>query len=157
EVTPELVQRTALEFRRTRELYTEPLTSAWLGEQGLAPEAFFHLMTREARLRWIEAVSEPEIRRHLADQLRAMSCHGRLRARALAKQAALEREGLRAADLAEGGGDDSDEALLRWYFEERLGRPVPADLGGYAERLGFGAPGALLRALRIERWYATRT
>ena len=116
------------------------------------------MMTREARLYWSQAVSEPEVRRHLPDQLRAMSCHGRLHARALAKQAALEREGLRAADLAGGGGggDDGDEALLRWYFEARLGRPVPEDLGGYAERLGFGDPGSLLRAVRIERWYATR-
>jgi hypothetical protein len=159
EVTTELVQRTALAFRRSHGLYSGPLTSAWLDEQGLDPEAFFHMLTREARLRWIEAVSEPEIRRHLADQLRAMSCHGRLHARALAKRAALEREGLVAADLADGGasdGDDSAEALLRWYFEARLGRPVPEDLGGYAERLGYAEPGALLRALRIERWFATR-
>jgi hypothetical protein len=155
EVTTELVQRTATEFRRSRGLYTGPLMSAWLAEQGLDPAAFFHMLKREARLRWIEAVSEPERRRHLADQLRAMSCHGRLHARARAKQAALERAGLRAADLAGGGGGD-DEALLRWYFEARLGRPVPEDLDGYAERLGFGDPGALLRALRIERWYATR-
>jgi hypothetical protein len=35
-------------------------------------------------------------------------------------------------------------------------RPVPEDLGGYAERLGYAEPGALLRALRIERWFATR-
>lgn len=158
EVTTELVQRTALAFRRSHGLYTGPLTSAWLDEQGLDQEAFFHMMRREARLRWVEAVSEPELRRHLADQLRAMGCHGRLHARAVAKRDALEREGLRAADLAgagDGDGDD-DASLLRWYFEARLGRPVPEDLEGYAERLGFGHPAALLRALRIERWYATR-
>ncbi|HWO21313.1 MAG TPA: TfuA-like protein [Kofleriaceae bacterium] len=154
EVTTELVQRTATEFRRAHGLYTGPLTSAWLAEQGLDPETFVHMMKREAKLRWIEAVSEPERRRHLADQLRAMSCHGQLHARALAKQAALARAGLCAADLA--AGDDDDAALLRWYFEARLGRPVPDDVADYAERFGFGDPGALLRALRIERWYATR-
>ena len=153
-VGPELVQRTAIEFRRAHGLYTGPVTSAWLCEQGLDPEAFFHMMTREARLRWTEAVSEPEIRRHLADQLRAMSCHGRLSAHARAKQAALEREALCAAELA-GSSASDDAALWQWYFHERLGKPVPEDLAAYAERFGFGDPGALLRAVRIERWYAT--
>lgn len=154
EVTTEVVQRTAEEFRRSHGLYTGPLTSAWLAEQGLDPEAFFHMLKREAKLRWIRAVSEPELHRHLADQLRAMSCHGRLQAQARAKQAAIERAGLAAADLAAGDGDDA--SLLQWYFEARLGRPIPEDLGAYAERFGFGDPGALLRALRIERWFATR-
>jgi len=153
-VSPELVQRTALEFRRTHGLYTGSVTTAWLADQGLDPESFFQMMTREARLRWTEAVSEPEIRRHLADQLRAMSCHGRLSAHARAKQAALEREALCAAELA-GSSASDDAALWQWYFHERLGKPVPEDLAAYAERFGFGDPGALLRAVRIERWYAT--
>jgi hypothetical protein len=135
------------------ELYTGPLTSSWLQEQGLDPESFFHMMTREARLRWTEAVSEPEIRRHLVDQLRAMSVYGRLHAQARAKQAALEQQGLTPADLA--GGSESDAALWRWYFEERLGRPVPGDLAGHARRLGFTDTDALLRAVRLERWYAS--
>jgi hypothetical protein len=129
--------------------------TAWLREQGLDPEAFFHMMMREARLRWAEAVSEPEVRRHLADQLRAMSCYGRLHARAAAKHAALARTRLSAADLAAGG--ETDEALCRWYFQERLGRPLPDDLAAYAARLGFGDLGALLRAVRLERWYEAAT
>jgi hypothetical protein len=153
EVGPDLIQRTTLGFRRAHGLYTGPVTSAWLSEQGLDPESFFHMMTREARLRWTEAVCEPEVRRHLADQLRAMSCHGRLHAHARAKQAALEREGLRAADLA--GRGESDEAPWRWYFQERLGKPVPDDLAAYAERFGFESTGALLRAVLLERWYAS--
>lgn len=152
-VGPELIQRTAMEFRQTHGLYTGPVTSAWLYEQGLDPESFFHMMTREAKLRWTEAVSEPEVRRHLVDQLRAMSCHGRLHAQARDKQAALEREGLCAADLA-GSSTSDEEALWRWYFNERLGKPVPEDLTAYAKRFGFGDPGALLRAVLIERWYA---
>jgi hypothetical protein len=112
-------------------------------------------MTREARVRWAEAVSRPEVHRHLADQLRAMSCHGRLHAQAQAKRAALEREGLRAADLA--GAGDGDASLWRWYFEERLGKAIPADLAAYAERFGFEGTGALLSAVKLERWYADLT
>ena len=80
-----------------------------------------------------------------------MGCHGRLDARARAKHAALAHEGLSATDLA--GGGERDEALWRWYFQERLGKPVPADLAAYSKRFGFGDPGALLRAVLIERWY----
>lgn len=154
-VGPELVQRTATHFRRLHGLHTGTAMTAWLRDEGLDPQAFFHMMTREARLRWAEAVSEPEVRRHLSDQLRAMSCHGRLDARARAKHAALAHSGLSAADLAAGG--EPDEALCRWYFEERLGRPVPDDLAAYAARFGFGDPDALLRAVRLERWYAALT
>lgn len=152
-VGPELVQRTALEFRRAHGLRTEPITSAWLSEQGLDPESFFHMMVREARLRWTEIVSEPEVRRHLADQLCAMNCHGRLHAQARAKQAALEREGLCLADLTGREGDQAPP--WQWYFQERLGKPVPDDLGAYARRFGFEGTGALLRAVLLERWYAT--
>jgi hypothetical protein len=156
EVGSELVRRTATEFRRAHGLYTGPSMAAWLDDQGLDPEAFFHMMTREARLRWTLAVSEPEVRRHLVDQLRAMNWYGRLSNGVRAKQAALQREAVSAADLP-GSADRDPEALWQWYFHERLGRRVPEDLAGYAERFGFGDPGALLRAVLIEHWYATHS
>ncbi|MGK3967360.1 hypothetical protein WMF38_24705 [Sorangium sp. So ce118] len=108
-------------------------------------------MAREAKRRWTAAVYEPEVRRHLVDQLRAMGCYGRLEEQARAKRAAMEREGLDALDLAGSGVDDAD-ALWRWYFTERLGKPVPEDLETYAARLGFAGAGALFRAVLIERW-----
>jgi hypothetical protein len=153
-VGTEMVQRTAMEFRRAHGLYTGPITTAWLAEQGLDPESFFHMMTRQARLRWTAAVYEPELQRHLVDQLRAMSWLGRLEAQSRQKRAALAREGLSTADLADGG--NSDQALWQWYFQDRLGKPVPEDLVGYAERFGFGDVRALFRAIVLERWYASQ-
>lgn len=152
-VGPELVQRTAVAFRRARGLYSGPLMRAWLAEQCLDPEAFSHLMTREARLRWIEALSEPELRRHLADQLCTMGCYGPLQARVRAKRTAFAREGLDAPDLS-GSGVSEAEALWRWYFNERLGKPVPDALPAYAERFGFADVDALFRAVLLERWYS---
>lgn len=148
----ELVRSAAAGFRRERGLFTEPLMHAWLAEQGLDPESFFQMMTREARLRWTAAVSEPELRRHLVDQLRAMGCYGRLHEQARAKRAALAREGLDVASLSAGGAGEA-EALWRWYFTERLGQPVPDDLAAYAERFGFADVHALFRAVLLERWY----
>jgi hypothetical protein len=52
-------------------------------------------------------------------------------------------------------GGETDGAPWRWYFQERLGRPVPDDLAAYAARFGLGDPGALLRAVRLEHWYGT--
>lgn len=148
-VDSDLVHRTALAFRRTHDLHTGAVAGAWLDEQGLDPQTYFQMMVCEARLRWTTAVSEPEIRRYLPDQLRAMSCHGRLQGQARAKQTALARNGLRVADLVAA----SDEALWRWYFEERLGKPVPADLAAYAERFGFESTAAMQAAVALERWY----
>lgn len=150
-VGPELVRRTAMEFRREQGLYTEPITSAWLLEQGLDRESFARMMMGEARLRWAKAVSEPELRRHLVDQLRAMGCYGRLHAQVRAKQAALGRGGMDAPDMAGSGVSDA-EGLWRWYFTERLGKPVPEDLETYAERFGFVDAGALFRSVLLERW-----
>ncbi|MEO8705209.1 MAG: TfuA-like protein [Kofleriaceae bacterium] len=148
-VDADLVHRTALAFRRTHGMYSGAGVSAWLDEQGLDPQSYFRMMTGEAQLRWTAAVSEPEIRHHLPDQLRAMSCHGRLQGQARAKQVALAREGLRVADLIANTGEE----LWRWYFEERLGKPVPADLAAYADRFGFGSTVAMRGAVALERWY----
>jgi hypothetical protein len=152
-VGPGHLERTAMEFRRERGLYTGPPTRAWLAEQGLDPESFAHMMAREAKLRWAEAVYEPELRRHLVDQLRAMGCYGRLHARVRAKKAVIEREGLDALDLAGSGVSDA-EALWRWYFTERLGKPVPDDLETYAASFGFEGVEALFHSVLLERWCA---
>ncbi|MDC0680272.1 TfuA-like protein [Sorangium atrum] len=150
-VGPGHLERTAMEFRRERGLYTGPSTRAWLGEQGLDAKSFADMMAREAKLRWTAAVCEPEVRRHLVDQLRAMGCYGRLEEQARAKQAVMAGEGLDALDLAGSGVSDTD-ALWRWYFTERLGKPVPEDLETYAARFGFASVEALLRSVLIERW-----
>ncbi|WP_437327085.1 hypothetical protein [Sorangium sp. So ce381] len=54
--------------------------------------------------------------------------------------------------LQELAVSDTD-ALWRWYFNERLGKPVPEDLETYAALFGFASAGALLRSVLIERWY----
>lgn len=148
-ISPDLVMRATQVFRRERGLFTAAATRAWLTAQALDGPGFYGLMTREARLHWAEAVSEPEFREHLADQLRALGCYGHLRARIDDKRERLPPSPL---DLA-GSGLADREALWRWYFNDHLGRPVPEDVAMYAERLGFADLGALFRAVLRERWY----
>jgi len=55
--------------------------------------------------------------------------------RAATKRSLLESSGLSDPTLADAGLDW--DRLLRWYFEERLGRGVPADVDRYSKDLGF--------------------
>ena len=47
----------------------------------------------------------------------------------------------------------TEAELLSWYFEERLGRSVPADAAAYARQLGLPDRGALVRTLLGEYCY----
>jgi hypothetical protein len=46
-------------------------------------------------------------------------------------------------------------ALRAWYFERRLGRPLPDDIDAAARELGFADRADLDRALRREWLYCT--
>jgi hypothetical protein len=48
-------------------------------------------------------------------------------------------------------------ALRAWYFERRLGRPLPDDIDAAARELGFADRADLDRALRREWLYLTRS
>ena len=76
----------------------------------------------------------------------------RLAARARDKQAALEAEGMDHPTL-----DDRPAApprLRAWYFEQRLGQPLPDDIDAAARELGFVDRADLDRALRREWLYS---
>jgi hypothetical protein len=150
-VDTELIHRTAVAFRRTHDLHASAVNNAWLDEQGLDPTSYFHMMQSEAMVRLTATVSEPEIRHNLPDQLRAMSCHGRLQSKAREKRVALQREGLRVAEVVAG----NDDELWRWYFD-RLGKRVPDDLAAYAERFGFEGVDAMKAAIALERWFVEK-
>ncbi|WP_441289036.1 TfuA-like protein [Sorangium sp. KYC3313] len=76
-------------------------------------------------------------------------------ARASGKQRLLAAHGASSAGLAEAALPEQE--LLRWYFEEQLGQPVPDDLAAYAHRVGFDDVNALRRALALELLYVQWT
>lgn len=104
----------------------------------------------EAQVQWVEATFAADAARVLADHLRSTGEYAALLARARDKERVL------AAEERSGGGrlDVSDEELYRWYFEERLGRPVPASLEGHARSAGFEDLDSLRRAASRELTYA---
>jgi hypothetical protein len=148
-VDSEGLRATCEAFRREKGLLTQERFERWVVEQRLeAPVRFFE---DEARVRRVEVLLEPEVLRCLQDHLRARGVYGALlerledKARLLA-EVGLERPGLDEAGLTE-------DALWEWYFTERLGRPVPADLERFTREVGFASVDALRRAVLREYCY----
>jgi hypothetical protein len=139
-------------FRSERGLLQPADLERWSREQHLGPDQFQRLMEDEARIRWVQKVTEREAMRCLLDHLRAAGEYGRLLARARDKQRFLESEGLLYPAVADA--DLTDEALLHWYFEERLGRPVAQDLSSHARGAGFPDEAAFRHAVLKEYFYS---
>jgi hypothetical protein len=153
-VPPEMLEASAEAFRHERGLRESAQVQAWLAEQSLEPEQFTRLMEDEARLRLFEAHADRCVESYLPDHLRVIGEYGRLLARALDKQRVLEASGFHSPAVADAGL--TEEQLLRWYFEARLGRPVVADVRGYARSLGFEDENAFRRGVLREFLYSAR-
>lgn len=153
----EALQRVCEAFRRERGL-TEPWQfQQWLVEQRIGqPLRFFR---DEAWVRQTELLRASEVEQSLPDHLRALGLYGLLADRAGLKARVLSRSGLEHPAPEEAGLDE--EALWRWYFTERLERPVPSHLERYARGVGFASVDELRRAalrehcfLRLEQEHA---
>ena len=141
EVGTTLVREAVTALRRAHALVEEDALPRWLAEQELDIEAFGALMVREGQIGWVRAMYAPDIARHLMDWLRVSGIYRDVIERARAKQAVLRAHGLEHPALADTPLDESQ--LLRWFFEEQRGEPVPARLDlhayvtGYANRTAF--------------------
>jgi hypothetical protein len=148
-VNADVLQATTAAFRRERELFDVADTERWMADHGLTLDDFTRLMRDEARLRWAEIMFEPEAMRRLADHLRASGEYTGLLARIEAKRLFLAQYG----DEGAGDQEPAAEAMWRWYFEVRLGRPMPPDVEAYARSAGFADADELRRAAAQERRY----
>jgi hypothetical protein len=153
-VTPEILDATIDAFRRESGLLEPAHVERWRKEQNLDRDQFTRLMEDEARLRWVEALADLEVASQIPEHLRAIGEYGRLLARARDKQRVLESSGLQNPDLTDAGL--TEDQLLLWYFETRLGRPVVPDVRGYAQSLGFEDEDAFRRAILRELLYSVR-
>jgi hypothetical protein len=134
-------------FRRDRGLLAPGDLQRWLEEQEIGDLERF--MQDEAQVRWADALFASHASRSLGDHLRSTGEYGPLLARARAKASALEARGPGSS----GEGEMTATELYRWYFEQRLGRPVPAHLAVYARSIGLDDEAALERMIRRELAY----
>jgi len=139
-------------FRHEHRLDDAKSLERWLDQNHLDREELRRWMEDEVRLRWVEDFAELEVSTHLLNHLRKTGHFSGLAARAIDKDRGLRSMGLQNPAVADTG--KTQEELLRWYFESRLGDPVPEDVGGFARRAGFENEDAFLLALVREFCYS---
>ena len=139
-------------LRRRLDLFGGGALERWLADSDLTPVAFTRLIDEEAQLEQLEAMARSRADAHLLDDLRVKGGYARYAARAQSK-----RRTLAAADLGEGEVDERTKfEVTLWYFEKRLGLPVPDDIARHAAAVGFPDTASFHRALWREWVYVTR-
>jgi hypothetical protein len=135
EVTDARRQATAEQFRRERGLYDPEDARRWMADNDLTRQQCALLMGQEAQVRWAQSISSLPVADRMPDQLRVDGDYPELVARARHKARALEAAGYRDVSLADLGVEWDD--VLAWYFHQRLGTAVPADVAAFATAHGF--------------------
>jgi hypothetical protein len=149
DVSLEEIQQVCEAFRREHGLNELPQFKQWLMEERISqPLSFFR---DEARLHRITRSRAMEAEQCLPDHLRSLGIYGALLERARRKAQRLGSSGLEPHLLEEPGLDE--EALWRWYFTERLGRPLPSSLERYALGMGLANVEELRRKVLRERCF----
>lgn len=138
-------------FRRERDFQGAAQVERWMKENGLDRNGFEALMRDEARVKMVHKRVRLVSGSCLPDQLRLSGDYPRLLTRAAKKERLLKSFGFKNLSLEHA--KVTEEELLRWYFEQVLGRAVPADPSVYAQSLGFGNSHAFRRALLREYIY----
>lgn len=135
-------------FRRKHGLDDDADLGAFLAEQRLNMAGLARLAADEARIERVLPILEPLLDGALRDDLRIRRAYAPLAARAEEKARALAARGLSLPGIEDTGL--SLPELWRWFFEDRLDRPVPAgpgELEQAARDLGFEGTDELRRAV----------
>jgi hypothetical protein len=139
-------------LRARHGLFTRAALDRWLEANAIDGGRLERLIDEEAQLEAIGARAAPALPGQLLDELRLRNDFVRFAERARSKQEFLEAHGLDHPDP-----DDPDvapPALVRaWYFERRLGQPLPDDIDAAAREFGFADRADFDRALRRDWLY----
>jgi hypothetical protein len=153
-VDQETLQKTTDNFRRERDLLDSESVQAWMSEQQLSFTEFTRLMKDEALIDWTKRIMEAEGTGKIPDFLRVTGEYTKILERARSKQRTLKAAGVWEPSLSET--DLAEEELWRWYFEERLARPVPSDVAQFAKAIGYLDVETFQRDVLREFWYVCR-
>lgn len=142
---------TEAEFRQERDLVDNAALKHWMTNNDLSCHQFDTLMIDEARVRWVQKLTDVAARNCLPEQLRLSGDYPRLASRAAHKHGLLHSMQMRTPRLESVGLTYGE--LFQWYFEKVLGHTVPADVDQYARDLGFANPDGFRRAVLKEYLY----
>lgn len=149
DVTSQERSRAAADFRRQHGLASAAELQCWLAQNHLDHEGFDRLMADEARLEKLQAAAGAAGSSVRLDHARVCGRFAELAERAADKERSL------AAVLLAASVPDAAASLqaLVWYFEDRLGREMPADIESYARSAGYSDATSFRRAVWREHLY----
>jgi hypothetical protein len=124
----------------------------WLEAQALTAPTYAQFLGRAADVDWVREKFRGQVARHVVDELRSRGDLARFARRAQEKREMLSREGL--AEMALPQAEVEVQQLLAWYFENRLGVPVPQNLEKFYSEMGIADESMLLREAQRERLFA---
>jgi hypothetical protein len=150
-LSPEQLQQTGDRWRDKRDLADRQRFQRWLAEHDLTIEAFSGMLKEEALLQLTRSWGVPDVESRIIDELLMSGEYDRLAARARDKERTLESIGLQNPSPSDVPVPWDD--LCRWYFEQRLGQPIPHDVPRYARECGFEDEMGLRRAVLREYCY----
>jgi TfuA-like protein len=150
--THEMIRNESERFHREAGTEDQESFEYWLQQNHLNHAEFLAFIEDQARLEWVQNMTEMDAAALIADQMRHSGHYARLAKRACDKQRALELAGIRYPSLADSGL--TEDELLSWYFEKRLGRPVPSDLARYSRVVGFADENSFCRVILREYCYS---
>jgi hypothetical protein len=142
-------------LRARHGLLTRAALDRWLEANAIQGGQLERLVEEEVQLEAVSALTAPALPRYLLDELRLRNDFPRLAERARSKQDFLAAHGVDHPD-----SDDPHlppPAVARaWFFERRLGQPLPDHIDAAARDLGFADRADFDRALRREWLYCSR-
>ncbi len=152
-VEREAVRQRLVRLRAEQGLYDQAALHAWLKGNHLDEISLERLLSREVRAEAVLSHSRASLDGALIDELRLNGAYAALAGRARRKNGALAECGV---DVLHGNTTGANAAALRlWFFSQRLGRPMPEDVVGFAHDLGFGSLIEFDSALRFEEIYSS--
>jgi hypothetical protein len=138
-------------LRAEHGLYSRAALDARLEGNHLDETSLEGLLEREVRAEAVVAHVYHSLENALIDELRLNGSYQALAKRAQRRKEALAARGIDALTATEKGVGAI--ALRLWFFSQRLGRPMPDDIGGFVGELGFTSLADFDGALRREQIY----
>ncbi|HEY5959320.1 MAG TPA: TfuA-like protein [Polyangiaceae bacterium] len=124
----------------------------WLAAHTMTLENYECFLTRQAQFNWMKERYRDGLDRYVVDELHQTDQYLRLARRAQDKARVLRERGLSEPTLQDAGL--TFESLLGWYFEQRLGCPVPVNLEEFLVDNGLSGAASLEREMLCEFMYA---
>jgi hypothetical protein len=142
------LQATLTDLRARLGLFARADLDRWMARHDLDAASLERLLADETSVKNLRDRSRDALEPFLVDELRLDGAYERLAERARKKSDAL---GALEASPKNGFPESHAIVLRLWFFEERLGQPLPDNLEDSARRLGFANAASLDAALQRER------